>query len=67
MCFSSAPSPPPPPPPPPPPQVSDPEVQAAKENERKRRIAAQGRSSTILTGGQGVADERTQGKKLLGA
>ena len=56
-----------PPPPPPPPTVNDAEVKAARENERKRRVAAVGRTSTIMTGGQGVGEERTAGKKLLGA
>ena len=66
MCFT-----PPPPqapaPPPPPPTVNDAEVKAARENERKRRVAAVGRTSTIMTGGQGVGEERTASKKLLGA
>jgi hypothetical protein len=67
MCFSS-PSTPAPEPPPPPPTVNDAEVQSAKDNERKRRVAAAGRTSTILTGGEGVTTaERTQGKQVLGA
>ena len=43
------------------------EVKAARENERKRRIAAAGRGSTILTGGAGVVGEApVTRKKLLG-
>jgi len=66
-----APSPPsPPPPPPPPPTVeNNAEIEAAKENERKRRVAAQGRSSTILTSGQGVMGDgaTASSKRTLGA
>ena len=43
------------------------EVSAARENERKRRIAAAGRGSTILTSGAGVLGEApVTRKKLLG-
>ena len=50
-----------------PPSRSDAEVQAAALDERKRRGMAQGRSSTILTSGQGVKDEvTTKSKTLLG-
>ena len=53
--------------PPPPPTRSDAEVQAAALRIRQQRAAAQGRASTILTGGQGVTDEVvTEPKKLLG-
>jgi hypothetical protein len=45
------------------------EIEAAKENERKRRVAAQGRSSTILTSGQGVMGDgaTASSKRTLGA
>lgn len=65
-----APSPSAPPPPPPPPTVeNNAEIEAAKENERKRRVAARGRSSTILTSGQGVMGdtETASTKRTLGA
>jgi hypothetical protein len=43
------------------------EARAAGEDERRRRVAASGRSDTILSGGQGLADSAaTGGKKLLG-
>ena len=69
--FFSPPKPPSlPPPPPPPPSPEDPAVaqraQALREQERLRR----GRSSTIITGGQGVlgdtAVNRPAGATLLG-
>ena len=60
-----------PPPPvpvaPPPPTKSDSDIRASRENERKRRLAAAGRKSTILTGGTGVTDEAPiQQATLLG-
>mgnify|MGYP003111024517 FL=1 len=62
------PAPPPPPPPMPAPVVptrSDADIRAARENERKRRLAAAGRQSTILTSGQGVTEEATTTKSTL--
>mgnify|MGYP007004758901 CR=1 FL=1 len=63
------PAPPPlPAPTPPPPQASNKDIRASRDNERKRRLAAAGRKSTILTSGQGVLED-TQSKKttLLGS
>ena len=69
MCFfgkSSTPAPPPDPEPPPPaPTRDDPEVVDAQRSARKRQISAKGRSSTLLTGGQGVTDEANTGLKTL--
>ena len=66
--FGGPPALPAPPPPPPPPKRADVEVQAAARDERLRRTKAQGRASTILTGGQGVAPaEGAAVKTLLGA
>tara|TARA_R100001086_G_scaffold162473_1_gene87595 strand:- start:1104 stop:1337 length:234 start_codon:yes stop_codon:yes gene_type:complete len=62
------PAPPPPPAPMPAPVVptrSDADIRAARENERKRRLAAAGRQSTILTSGQGVTEEATATKSTL--
>ncbi len=56
-----------PPPPPAPPTRSDEEVQAAARAERLRRSAAQGRASTIQTGGQGSDTSGAAAKTLLGA
>jgi len=71
MCFSSPAPPPPlpdPPPVPPPPTRDDPEVVASQRSARRQRINARGRSSTLLTGGQGVTDEANTGyKSLLGS
>lgn len=53
-------------PPEPPPTRDDPEVNAAAAAERKRRLAAKGRSSTILTGPTGLKQEENVGKTLLG-
>ena len=51
-----------------PPTRSDEEVQAAALRIRRQRAGAQGRASTILTGGQGVTDEiESRPKVLLGA
>jgi hypothetical protein len=49
------------------PDESDAEVQAAKEKERKLARLRKGRSSTILTSGQGLGDNNSNGKTLLGA
>ncbi|MDR1242314.1 MAG: hypothetical protein LBM00_05995 [Deltaproteobacteria bacterium] len=38
----------------------------AGNQERKRRLAASGRSDTILTSGLGVAEEARVGRKTLG-
>lgn len=54
-------------PPPPPPGKSDEEVRSAELEDRRRRAAAKGRQSTILTGAQGVEDQGAGGKKMLGA
>lgn len=46
----------------------DPAVSAAREDEKRRRAAAAGLGSTILTGSQGLAAPATTGQKtLLGA
>ncbi|WP_245791001.1 hypothetical protein [Desulfovibrio litoralis] len=55
----------------PPPVVApisaDQDAARAGDNERKRRLAASGRSDTILTGGLGDTGTATAGgKKLLG-
>jgi hypothetical protein len=47
------------------PQKSDADIQASRTNERKRRLAASGRASTILTSGTGVTDDSTSTKKTL--
>lgn len=52
MCLFSR-SPAPPPPPPPTPSREDPELRQRQEEERRRARAAQGRRSTIMTGGLG--------------
>lgn len=57
-----------PPPPPPTAEANAEEIKAAKTEERRRRSAAQGRQSTILTGGMGTQDASGASKKtLLGA
>ena len=71
MCMFSAPSmpapPPPPPPPPDPPKKVDPEVQAARNDERSRIRAMAGRKSTIATSAQGLlTPPNSFRKKLLG-
>jgi len=48
------------------PSESDAEVQAAKEKERTLARLRKGRSSTILTSGMGVVDNKVGGKTLLG-
>lgn len=53
--------------PPPPPKPEDPKADAAAERARRKALATQGRSSTILTGPKGLGDEPTgQRKQLLG-
>jgi len=66
--FGSTPSPSAPPPPPPPPTRDDAADRVAKEEAAKATLRKnQGRSSTLLTGGQGVAEEApVQKKQLLG-
>ena len=56
------------PPPPPPPQITDREVEDAASRERKLRASQLGRSSTILTGGDGLEEDPTKksSKTLLG-
>lgn len=56
------------PPPPAPPAISDREVEDAASRERKLRASQAGRSSTILTGGEGVEEDPTKSssKTLLG-
>lgn len=69
MCLGSPKMPAPPPPPklpPPPPTRDDPEINQAATDLRKRRLAAKGRSSTILTAATGVRDDANVGKTLLG-
>lgn len=61
-------SPSPPPPPPPPPTREDPAVEEAARKARIAAARAKGRQSTILTSGQGVADQAPiQTKTLLGS
>lgn len=74
MCFMSAPSmpamapPPLPPAPKPAPTVADPAVGLAMDEERRRRQAARGRASTILTDEQGLTSENdSKGKTLVTA
>ena len=57
MCFSQPSTPALPPAPP--------NVQVAAQNETKRRLAAAGRKSTIITGGKGLVDEAPTTKKSL--
>jgi hypothetical protein len=60
-----------PPPPPAAPTTSSADVQAAEQRQRVLAGKAQGRASTILTGGEGVTAEEdtavTAKKKLLGS
>lgn len=69
MCVSS-PSIPQPAPVPEPPKVPTPvseTTSAAREEERRKALLAQGRQSTLLTGAQGLQTEATtQRKTLLG-
>ena len=41
------------------------EVKAAEERHRKAAVLAKGRQSTILTGGRGVEETATVGRKTL--
>tara|TARA_R110000744_G_scaffold147526_5_gene260476 strand:+ start:5348 stop:5575 length:228 start_codon:yes stop_codon:yes gene_type:complete len=52
-------------PPEPPPARDDPEVNAVANDVRKRRLAAKGRQSTILSGGLGDTAEASVGTKTL--
>ena len=69
MCiFPSPPKPTPMPAPPPPPEPitrDDPEINAVAEAERRRRLVARGRQSTILTGSN-IDDPNVGTKTLLG-
>lgn len=73
MCMMSAPSrapaPPPIPAPPPVPTKQDPNVQQNIARDRRMSALAQGRQSTILTGGMGLTTPATYGarKSALGA
>lgn len=70
MCLSSPDAPKPPPPPVLPPSPAQDVERAVTDNmdrERRRRLATQGQSSTLLTGGQGLTGPATTaGKSLLG-
>ena len=51
-----------------PPAAQDAGVDAAREDEKRRRLAASGQGSTILTGPNGVTSAASTGAKtLLGA
>lgn len=65
MCFSQPSTPSLPPAPVAPPTLADPAVQASSENETKRRLAAAGRKSTIMTSGKGLLAEAPVSKKSL--
>jgi hypothetical protein len=65
LFGGAAPMPPAPLPAPEAPKKSDAEIMASRENERKRRLAAAGRQSTVLTSGQGVTEEATVTKPTL--
>jgi hypothetical protein len=45
---------------------ADASAATAGDQERKRRLAAAGRSDTILTSGLGLTDEARSGRKTLG-
>ncbi|GKX40044.1 hypothetical protein [Pectobacterium versatile] len=47
------------------PQEQDAAVVSARDDETRRRRAAAGRSSTLLTGAQGVTGAATTGSKTL--
>lgn len=68
-CMGGGSSPPPPPPPPPPPQLAKmPDAQAVRADTATSNVAQGGvaPSTTLLTGGQGVAiDPNSLGKKTL--
>lgn len=62
----STPAPPPPPPPPAPvARKSDPAVQAARKDEKKRSRLAQGQGGTIKTGSDGLLDSASTASKTL--
>ena len=63
---SMPPMPPPPPAPEAPPTRDDPDVNAAATAARRRALAMQGRSSTILSGSMGDTSTPNIGKTLLG-
>lgn len=71
MCLGSKPKAPdapapPPPPPAPAPQAARPVTQSetgGRDQERRRKA---GRAGTILTGGQGILDNASTGKTVLG-
>lgn len=76
--FMKAPAPPPPPPAPPAPVVAAPvmpdtttnneDIENARQKQLRQAALAQGRQSTILTGGLGATGTApTQSKQLLGA
>ncbi len=54
MCFGGGPSIPAATPPPPVAREQDPVIQAAMDNERRRRAQARGYASTVLTSGAGL-------------
>ena len=67
MSFMSPKKPAPPAPAPPAPERSSAEIQEAAAEQRKRYGGAQGRSSTIVTGGLGVPqDQMSSAVQLLG-
>ena len=47
------------------PMDAEPSSQSAADQERKRRLAASGRSDNILTRGLGIQSEATTGRKRL--
>lgn len=68
MCIGRAPRMPDPPPPPPAPIAAptrdDPQVVNEQRSARRRAISARGRSSTLLTGGQGLDDDEANVGRL---
>lgn len=66
MCGGGG-SPPPPPAPVEAPKTSDAEVKAAEDRLTEAEKRRRGRESTVLTGGEGVAMENIQKKKLMGS
>lgn len=69
MGFGSSSSPAPPAPaprPPAPPTLSDDKPQEAALAARRNQAMARGRTSTILTGGQGIEEAPNSAQKLLG-
>ena len=53
--------------PPPPIQAQDEAISQAGDAERRRRAAASGRQSTILSGPQGAGQAQTTGNTLFGS